>query len=288
MSDNIPFIRVPSSDFPSDILKWMKINAKPKMSLKLMKCCKYFQHFPEFPFFVVKKFEITPDETLLFITLDKKEHFYESLEEFENSNTKNLWITEHFYADEVSNLISRLIPKIAVCDFKRLSLFDQKITFDEFRFLTDSEKLKYLDLFDTIITFENGNPVFIDTLFKSLPNVKEINYHNHEVPIFSNDFVYTFKDINVPKLEYFNLNMISFSYFVLFTKFMDKNPNIKYIFEFLPNSLSTEETKTIEKYVQEVIDSGITEYPIPMIEFPGQTQEQYNALKFLSKNSKKI
>uniref|UniRef100_A0A914Q137 Uncharacterized protein n=1 Tax=Panagrolaimus davidi TaxID=227884 RepID=A0A914Q137_9BILA len=92
--------------------------------------------------------------------------------------------------------------------------------------------------------------------------------------VFDFDFIITLENIDASKLECFTLHIISFSYFLLFTRFMDKNPHVEYDLEFNDGSLSTEETKVIEKYVQRIIDAGITKYPPPYITFPGQTQEQ--------------
>uniref|UniRef100_A0AC35ET35 F-box domain-containing protein n=1 Tax=Panagrolaimus sp. PS1159 TaxID=55785 RepID=A0AC35ET35_9BILA len=160
------FIRVPSSDFPSDVLEWMKINANPKMLFKLMKCCKYFQHFPEFPYFVVKEFHMI--NNWVFKTLDGKFLTYEGEQEFEKIN-KKLWITHSL---SISGQISSIFPKIAVCDFQKLSISDQKLSFDEFKFLTCSGNVKYLGITKTLISYENGDPVYIDSILKCVPNVE--------------------------------------------------------------------------------------------------------------------
>uniref|UniRef100_A0A914PZ25 F-box domain-containing protein n=1 Tax=Panagrolaimus davidi TaxID=227884 RepID=A0A914PZ25_9BILA len=168
MSDYIPFIRVPLSDFPSDVLKWMKINAKPKMLLKLMKCCKYFQHFPEFPFFVVKKFHTINNWVE---TLNGKFLTYEGERGFEKIN-KKLWITDILAISGQANIFSSIFPKIALCDVYKLSIYGQKLSFDEFKFLTCSGNVKHLDITKTFINHENGDPVFIDSILKCVPNVE--------------------------------------------------------------------------------------------------------------------
>uniref|UniRef100_A0A914PLW6 F-box domain-containing protein n=1 Tax=Panagrolaimus davidi TaxID=227884 RepID=A0A914PLW6_9BILA len=158
MSDNIPFIRAPLSDFPSDILKWMKINANPKMLLKLMKCCKYFQHLPEFPYFVVKeirfcyKVEGGEDEDHWWLmTLDDKTQIFKGLKSIEKV-TKKFWITKSLDF----NVPEYLIPKIAVCDIQILHL-EKPISYDYFKFLTASGNVKEFNISTSAsIKYNNG------------------------------------------------------------------------------------------------------------------------------------
>uniref|UniRef100_A0A914QYN9 F-box domain-containing protein n=1 Tax=Panagrolaimus davidi TaxID=227884 RepID=A0A914QYN9_9BILA len=281
MSDNIPFIRVPSSDFPSDILKWMKINAKPKMLLKLMKCCKYFQHFPEFPFFVVKEISFCYkdegdeyEDHWWLMTLDDKTQIFKGLKSIERV-TKKFWITKLL----VFNVPEYLIPKIAVCDIRILHL-DKPISYDDFKFLTASGNVKELNIWESI-KYSNGDPVYIDKIFECVPKVTDIWFYS-EMSVFDFDFINTLENIDASKLECFTLLTISFSHFLLFTKFMDKNPHVKYRLYFNDGSLSPEETKAIEKYMQRIIDAGITKYPPPDIGFLGRTNKQWFDLHKLS------
>uniref|UniRef100_A0A914QLM5 Uncharacterized protein n=1 Tax=Panagrolaimus davidi TaxID=227884 RepID=A0A914QLM5_9BILA len=281
MSDNIPFVRAPSSDFPSDVLKWMKINAKPKMLLKLMKCCKYFQHFPEFPFFVVKEIRFCYkdegdeyEDHWWLMTLDDKTQIFKGLKSIEKV-TKPIWITKSL----VFNVPEYLIPKIAVCDIQILHL-EHPISYDYFKFLTASGNVKELNIWASV-KYSNGDPVYIDKIFECVPKVTDIWFYS-EMSVFDFDFIITLENIDASKLECFTLHIISFSHFLLFTKFMDKNPHVEYVIEFNDGILSTEETKAIEKYVQRIIDAGVTKYPIPIILFPGQSQEQRNDIYCLS------
>uniref|UniRef100_A0A914Q472 F-box domain-containing protein n=1 Tax=Panagrolaimus davidi TaxID=227884 RepID=A0A914Q472_9BILA len=260
---NQQFIHVPLSDLPSDVLKWMKINAKPKMLLKLMKCCKYFQHFPEFPYFVVKEVQYGfKRDNWLFQTLDGKMHFYEGTQGIENIE-KKLWITEILVLSVFSNLASCVIPKISVCDIKSLSLQFQNLAFNEFKFLTASGNVIDLFLRESTIKYENDEQVFIDSIFKCVPNVETFNYFNNRIPIFSLTSTNAFQGINTSK----------------------QNPKIEYeIYIVGDGTLSNNEAKIVEKYVQKTIDSGITEYPPPYIRFDGQTPDQRDALRLLLRN----
>uniref|UniRef100_A0A914Y2V9 Uncharacterized protein n=1 Tax=Panagrolaimus superbus TaxID=310955 RepID=A0A914Y2V9_9BILA len=65
---------------------------------------------------------------------------------------------------------------------------------------------------------------------------------------------------------------------------MDKNRHIQYYLEFHANSLSDKETETVKNYVQKIIDVGVTEFPPPSIEFPGQNDQQSLTLNLLKWN----
>uniref|UniRef100_A0AC35GP18 Uncharacterized protein n=1 Tax=Panagrolaimus sp. PS1159 TaxID=55785 RepID=A0AC35GP18_9BILA len=179
------------------------------------------------------------------------------------------------------NVPEYLIPKIAVCDIQILHL-DEPISYDDFKFLTASGNVKVLHIWTPAsIKYSNGDPVYIDKIFECVPKVTVIELYS-EMSFIDFDFINTFENIDASKLESFTLRIISFSYFLLFTKFMDKNPHVEYDLKFNDGSLSPEETKAIEKYVQRIIDAGITKYPPPNIRFPGQTQEQRSDIRGLS------
>uniref|UniRef100_A0AC34FDI6 DUF38 domain-containing protein n=1 Tax=Panagrolaimus sp. ES5 TaxID=591445 RepID=A0AC34FDI6_9BILA len=264
MADFIPFTRAPSSNFPSDVLKWMKENAKSKMALKLMKCNKYFQH-SEFPYFVVRSARYYGDEDVWrLFRLDSELHIHEGLESIQ----KMFWITQCISVYRLSTSVSNLISKIAVCDIKYLELKNQNILFDEFKFLTSSGTVETLYFLETTIKDENGQRVFIDQFFKLLPNVKDFSIIEHGTDLFSPNFINIVAEINTTKLKRICLAEISYLDYERFSFFMKKNPHIFY--ELAIHETSVEEIRALEKYVQEIIDNGVTEFPPPCISFYGQ------------------
>uniref|UniRef100_A0A914Q5D9 F-box domain-containing protein n=1 Tax=Panagrolaimus davidi TaxID=227884 RepID=A0A914Q5D9_9BILA len=170
MSD---YIHIPSSDFPSDILKWMKIKANPKMLLKLMKCCKYFQHFPEFPFFVVKEAFYDGDpRPSSFTTLNDEMYLME--EEYIKNNDKKIWVTNDFGIYDPKLVFSTILPKYAVFDIRFLVLYHQKLSFEELKILTASGTIEKMNFEDTIFKSENGKQVFIDSILECVPNLASL------------------------------------------------------------------------------------------------------------------
>uniref|UniRef100_A0AC34FGZ4 Uncharacterized protein n=1 Tax=Panagrolaimus sp. ES5 TaxID=591445 RepID=A0AC34FGZ4_9BILA len=62
---------------------------------------------------------------------------------------------------------------------------------------------------------------------------------------------------------------------------MNLNPHIYFKLCFGSATFSIDRTRAIEKYVQTIIDNGLTENPPPLIRFGGQTEEQYDAIRML-------
>uniref|UniRef100_A0AC35F5Y5 DUF38 domain-containing protein n=1 Tax=Panagrolaimus sp. PS1159 TaxID=55785 RepID=A0AC35F5Y5_9BILA len=283
MSFFIP-IHVPLSDFPSEVLKKMKENANPKMSLKLMQCHKYFQH-QEFPYFIIKSFEYDDDEWN-FITLNDEVHLYNGVEGIEKLTTKKLWITENIIL--LDNIVSRLIPKIVVCDILWLKLYNQKMTYDEFKFLTASGNVEILELCNTDITHKNGDFVDVHTLLGCVPNIFEFFLRNKDSPLIHSDSGKAFYKNNTTNLMRVKLEKISFLDFENFKKFMKQNPHISYSLDISANnSLSSEEFQVLEDYVEEIIYSRETYFPPPYITFLGQHGRQQKFLEYKISEYKK-
>uniref|UniRef100_A0A914PZY1 Uncharacterized protein n=1 Tax=Panagrolaimus davidi TaxID=227884 RepID=A0A914PZY1_9BILA len=140
--------------FPSDVFKWMKLNANPKMALKLMKVCKYFQHSNGFPFLVVKDI-LLRGSTLILVTLDNKEITAESLEAISDK----LWIVGSVTIYAAPKGVANLLLKSVVLNSETLSLCGQNMTMDEFKALTDGETVVICYLKQSTITFENGDKI---------------------------------------------------------------------------------------------------------------------------------
>uniref|UniRef100_A0AC34G1X3 Uncharacterized protein n=1 Tax=Panagrolaimus sp. ES5 TaxID=591445 RepID=A0AC34G1X3_9BILA len=174
MSDQLippAIIHAPSSDFPTDVFKWIKENAEGKMALKSMKCHKYFQH-PDFPYSIILNIAYNDREDKWDVmTLDGKKLVYYGLESIETAFTKKLWLIGSLALLESPNLVTRFITKIAVCDIKYLTLADQQFSFNDFLFLTSANLITHISLYNTVINDDNGDPIFIDSILKCLPNL---------------------------------------------------------------------------------------------------------------------
>uniref|UniRef100_A0A914QE22 CHK kinase-like domain-containing protein n=1 Tax=Panagrolaimus davidi TaxID=227884 RepID=A0A914QE22_9BILA len=200
-----------------------------------------------------------------------------SEQEFEKIN-KNLWITDVLAINGQANIFSSVFSKIAVCDVHKLSFCDQKLSFDEFKFLTCSGNVKYLDITKTFINHENGDSVYIDSILKCVPNVEIFKCYNSEIPAFELNSVNPFQNINTSKMGKIDIHMFSYSHFEKLFIFMKENPHIQYRIQFDGVELSASETQKLRVVVQEIIDTGMTEFWPPYIRFGGQTAEQLHQM----------
>uniref|UniRef100_A0A914Q9Z7 Uncharacterized protein n=1 Tax=Panagrolaimus davidi TaxID=227884 RepID=A0A914Q9Z7_9BILA len=169
----------PWSDFPSDVLKWMKKNAKPKAALKLMQICKYFQH-QEFPFFVVKELILGNRwryRTLPGYPLKPKNYVTGKF----CDQPFDVWVAESLSLAMSSwskvlydDCWGQMLPKLAVHDVKCLSFDHVSITFREFKVLNDGGKVSSLNLKSAFIRDESHEIVPLENLFECLPNLKDL------------------------------------------------------------------------------------------------------------------
>uniref|UniRef100_A0AC34FLH2 Uncharacterized protein n=1 Tax=Panagrolaimus sp. ES5 TaxID=591445 RepID=A0AC34FLH2_9BILA len=158
----------------------MKKNAKPKMALKLMQLCKYFQH-QEFPYFVVKSLFGKQQFGWQYQALNRKKGVfggpYQTIDL--KSLDKKLWITEelsllHWEDTLETILIDSVLPKLGVCDFQFLSLNFQNITFKQFKILTASGNVTVLSLRNALIRDKNGDNVPLEDILEILPKIQEL------------------------------------------------------------------------------------------------------------------
>uniref|UniRef100_A0A914PNY3 Uncharacterized protein n=1 Tax=Panagrolaimus davidi TaxID=227884 RepID=A0A914PNY3_9BILA len=137
------------------------MNANPRQATKLMKVNKYFIQ-----------------EKRPFVNYGNRVFLYQYLVRFNNSKTyykihelpNNLGISGTLTIGHEIHL-SQLIPKIAICDLKRLILNSQKVFFEDFKCLTSSDNFKELELHSTIIYYKNGEIVPYEIILDSIPSL---------------------------------------------------------------------------------------------------------------------
>uniref|UniRef100_A0A914PFQ0 Uncharacterized protein n=1 Tax=Panagrolaimus davidi TaxID=227884 RepID=A0A914PFQ0_9BILA len=259
--------------FPSDVLKWMKLNAKPQMSLKLMKICKYFQH-QQFPYFVIKNLRLTYGKFHYYSTLNDESHYCRNIEEIPN----NLWITNLVLAFW-PNSLTHLISKISFCEAKKVFLKDENISFDHFEVLVSSVKqleLKHTKIYDDIV-----DTVPLEMILESLPSVEDINFVS-TIPSFSS--IEAAKQVVLPNLRNFEFGGISNGFNIdAFIEFMDKHKNVKFDLSFFCDLQPFPHVQKLQGFVDEIIATADLQYPPPIINFSCETFESWNALMALRK-----
>uniref|UniRef100_A0AC34G0P2 Uncharacterized protein n=1 Tax=Panagrolaimus sp. ES5 TaxID=591445 RepID=A0AC34G0P2_9BILA len=145
----------------------MKLNAKPRMSLKLMQICKRFKH-QEFPYFVIKTIKCVWDRWI-YITLDGKTIKKENLEDVPN----NLWITKSiiFSISEID--YAAFMDKVVASDVEEMILGQVKVPFNLIKPLCENVKM-----FNSMTTHlqddDNENDISFDELLEGLPNLENL------------------------------------------------------------------------------------------------------------------
>uniref|UniRef100_A0A914PMZ2 Uncharacterized protein n=1 Tax=Panagrolaimus davidi TaxID=227884 RepID=A0A914PMZ2_9BILA len=156
----------PSSNFPSDVLKYMKANANPnpKSSVKLMKLNKFFLQ-EKCPFtFLGQRVTLFQD------CLKGRRYKEYKLDELPN----NLGFSDGICVEDGS-LLPQLMSKTVACELETLTLKAQQISFDGFKFLISSGKIKRLELHNSCVINENDEIIpYEDLLDLIIPSLRTL------------------------------------------------------------------------------------------------------------------
>uniref|UniRef100_A0A914R3K3 Uncharacterized protein n=1 Tax=Panagrolaimus davidi TaxID=227884 RepID=A0A914R3K3_9BILA len=207
----------PSTDFPSDILKQIKKNAKPKQAMKLSKLNKYF--IQEF-IYLGDQVHIY-DDNVTFLNPGRKKY---KIKEIPN----NLGIGKTFrvYFD---NLLPQLISKIVFCDLSFLHISSSvKVSFEDFKFLTSSESFFELHLHGKVVDKDEIIPYEI--LLENVPSLRHFSISRLSSLHLTKRF---YEKFCVSNLKILNLwNLTKFFDIEPFLNSMKKKPNLRIYFHF--------------------------------------------------------
>uniref|UniRef100_A0AC34F4T9 DUF38 domain-containing protein n=1 Tax=Panagrolaimus sp. ES5 TaxID=591445 RepID=A0AC34F4T9_9BILA len=238
---------------PLSIIYYMAMNPKNvEVYEKLIHSCKYF--FVKNPILIGDRFDYD------LYARDKWSHFvYKDnyCTEF-SSVTSKFWITDEFFNypfESSPNMVSSFLPKCYRVDVKRLKLFHQNISFNDFLFLASN--CGDIVFFHTVVKNEDGTIVPLEKLIKLLPRVKNVDICNTSE--FSNITSNTVKELlEIPhfsKIVKFNLfNICELFDINTFFPYMKKNQNTQFCIHFFP-PLSEAFKNRLEEMVDEIIES---------------------------------
>uniref|UniRef100_A0A914R133 Uncharacterized protein n=1 Tax=Panagrolaimus davidi TaxID=227884 RepID=A0A914R133_9BILA len=177
----------PKSNFPGDILKYMKKNATEKQAFKLMKTNKYFIR-EKCPFiYFGDNVSLTQDFVRqTFFPSNEINYRIEGL-------PNNLGISGKLNVQH-ENRLSQFISKCVICDLKDL-IFTynwrkvEKISYDDFKVLTSSGRLEMLDLGKTIVTSNTGEIIPYESLLDHTPALRYLYLEYNPYLEFSQKFI---------------------------------------------------------------------------------------------------
>uniref|UniRef100_A0A914QIK7 Uncharacterized protein n=1 Tax=Panagrolaimus davidi TaxID=227884 RepID=A0A914QIK7_9BILA len=260
------------SALPADVLKYMKKNATPKQALKLMKCNKYFIQ-AKCPFNYLgdvgvlhkncielyKKIKVTKK-----ISIGWKEIPLFEMDQLPDN--LGLCGTLRVY-NEV--LLPEFISKIVISNLKCLYLYEQKILFDDFKFLT--VELEELGLNLTAIVSNNGEIIPYQNLLDHLPSLRCLNLEYDPSNRLSKKLAERICLSNLKILTLYNLSA-NFKFQALLTFMAKKKPNlfIKLFFTYFYPYVGK-----INAYIGKLITSGIPNSCPPFFQMEHYYEENY-------------
>uniref|UniRef100_A0A914QNL2 DUF38 domain-containing protein n=1 Tax=Panagrolaimus davidi TaxID=227884 RepID=A0A914QNL2_9BILA len=253
--------------FPTDVLKWIKANAKPLMAFKLMQVCKYFKH-REFPFLVLKGLSKAADGSWNYSLFGQNKTVYtDTLDIFAD---KSLWITNGIFLYEKVDPFSSILSKIAVFKGNNLYLRNQSLTIDELKVLASSTSFEFVNIYNTTITDKTNEPIALESLLQILTDVTFLSF-DQILPSFSSEQNAT--NVLVPNLTLFEAHGLRETFnFQTFIAFMKAHPFVQCRLEYDGQlNLSPEYKQQLEEYIFKLVDDNLFEYPPPLISFPEQT-----------------
>uniref|UniRef100_A0AC35FZS6 Uncharacterized protein n=1 Tax=Panagrolaimus sp. PS1159 TaxID=55785 RepID=A0AC35FZS6_9BILA len=220
------------------------MNANPKQATKLMKVNKYFIQ-----------------EKRHFVNYGNRAFLYQYLVHFNNSKyykihelPNNLGISGTLTIGHEIHL-SQLIPKIAICDLKRLILNSQKVFFEDFKFLTSSENLKELELHSSIIYYKNGEIVPYEIILDSIPSLFSLQMDYDPKRKMPEAFIKKIFASNLAKLSLRSLSA-NFGFEEFLTLVAKEKPKLDISLDFKNGHLVRQR---INEYIETLCTTGLTE-----------------------------
>uniref|UniRef100_A0AC35GIK8 Uncharacterized protein n=1 Tax=Panagrolaimus sp. PS1159 TaxID=55785 RepID=A0AC35GIK8_9BILA len=213
----------PASDFPDNILKYMKKNATEKQALKLMKANKYFIR-EKCPFIYFGD-NVTLSKNFvhqIFFSSNRMDYRFDKL-----PNNLGIYGTLDIRHE---NSLSQFISKCVACDLKCLYLPNNwwkigKISYDDFKVLTSSGRLERLSLGETIVTSDNGEIIPYEFHLEHTPSLRILCLKYNNCLQLSQKFT---EKICASKFEIFQVFELpkKFKREALLAKMAKKKPNL--------------------------------------------------------------
>uniref|UniRef100_A0A914PXA2 F-box domain-containing protein n=1 Tax=Panagrolaimus davidi TaxID=227884 RepID=A0A914PXA2_9BILA len=153
--------------FSSSIMSYIFTNLKAREYVKLKMCCKCFLNLLSKQ--VIHRIEIDDEP---------KDFYRNNLRLLYNDEyfpkMKNLWITTSM-SISVQSVLNELIPRIACCEVKFITMFHQNLTMKEFNFLTDSGNVELLHMSECLITDEFCQEITLETMLEKIPKLYSLS-----------------------------------------------------------------------------------------------------------------
>jgi hypothetical protein len=262
---------------PSIIFYIAKNPTNPKIYQKLIQTCKYF--FIKNPILIVN--------SMLFNGKEWSNCEFGKCKGTQIFDMKKLkskfWIIEHFKIcnprERKTPLSDDLIPKLFECTAKRVELHHQIVTLKDISFI--SKNVKWLFLNKVVITSSEGTEVPLDKIIANIPSVTYFWFESDEVNVSVTELL---KIPHFKNLDDFTLNGLtkSFDIEMFFNDYLKKQNKTEVLLNW-KNELSDFYQNKLQLICNEIISARLWTYKVPIIEYPGQSDEEKEALNRLAK-----
>uniref|UniRef100_A0AC34FIE2 Uncharacterized protein n=1 Tax=Panagrolaimus sp. ES5 TaxID=591445 RepID=A0AC34FIE2_9BILA len=257
---------------PDSIMHYMAMNpSSTEVYQKLVQSCKYF--FVKNPILVVSGLRYRSNGWETFSNGEWKDI------DLSNISSK-LWITDRFfvYPNNDNNIASSIVPKIYQCNVKKVVLWDQILSYDEFMVLAPA--VEHLDFLRVSVKYVDCTIVPLEKLVEQLSKAKQIDYFfsSDTEMITSKTFKELLKIPHFATLDFFYLYEIPEVFDIeSFYVHLKKNMRTKIILHFC-DTMSEEYKIRLEAIIDEIIEAKNREYKIPYITFEELDEEKERKL----------
>uniref|UniRef100_A0A914QZU3 Uncharacterized protein n=1 Tax=Panagrolaimus davidi TaxID=227884 RepID=A0A914QZU3_9BILA len=262
-------------DFPDSVIFYIAKNpTSAKLYKKLIETCKYF--FWKNPILVTYYLTYKDNEM--------KASFSEYKRPICSKNVPyKFWVTGSCNTGSDANssfkndLFSSFLPRIYRCEIDVLTLHDQKLTTDEFLFIT--AKTGGVRFSDLTVVNRDGKEIAFEKLVELIPEVHSFNYY-----FKNNDKTVTAKTVKemlkLPHLQNnvrFSLCNVPEAFDIEFFFAHIKKSKGIFCLEF-PGALSVDYQSRLEAIIDELIQTRTFDYIPPFISYPEMDDEKYHKL----------
>uniref|UniRef100_A0A914PRN0 Uncharacterized protein n=1 Tax=Panagrolaimus davidi TaxID=227884 RepID=A0A914PRN0_9BILA len=181
------------------------------------------------------------------------------------------------YIKEVSlNFVPSIIPHLYRVDAKLLYLCDLVISYTDFLFL--SSNARDVIFYYTVIKYKNGKNVPLEKFVKALPKIKWFAFRDTFDIITTSTVKKLFEISHFLLLDEIILSNLPEAFDIIeYFAYIKKSKHTKCSFSF-SNSLSEAYKNSVERIVDEILETENHDYSRPLINFHGLNREKYEKL----------
>uniref|UniRef100_A0AC35GW92 Uncharacterized protein n=1 Tax=Panagrolaimus sp. PS1159 TaxID=55785 RepID=A0AC35GW92_9BILA len=245
---------------PDSIIFYIAKNpCSAKLFQKLVQMCKYF--FIKNPIIIIKQFYKN----------EKLEAVLEKIEKriiLSNIISYKFWVTNDRIRP-TSKIISSIIPYIYKVDVKKIFVYGQNISFNDF--ICFSKNVECISFINTNLKNENDSNIPLEKLVETLPKLKKLSINNPDYDrylITSETMKELIKIKHVPQIDTICFAGLTDTFDIeTFYDYMKKNKHTRFYFSF-SYRFSNAYLNRLEEIVDEIIETQNHDYKVPCFTVP--------------------